>query len=264
MALTIVYRNVFHDILPIDHKILEGLRQDAVNLTGYSYRGGEWLPSTISLVEKNRKGLPAGRKLQVMDVGPGRGEHLGEFSKHANVQVYTFGPHNPNTGHPRIIHLPHWMEETVIPDAMDIIQSRWGAIHHSANRAVALENALNSLRPGGQLVLHHHELSGLPAELEHYSRRHPRGLEEEMRQCMRQYRESTPRLIKRMREHDAFYAAYHALQELQLQGFEVPTDEQIARAHAHGGDFVIRRGKQKADLTRHYDNKAVNKIRVYI
>lgn len=266
MRIKLERRDIFHDCLPVDHQRLDYLRKSAAQLTGYAETRGEWLPSTEALLDNRLGELKGRRLLHVMDLGPGHGFHLGQIGKGSKIRIYAFGPHKPAQAPANVIHIPHYLEETVLPEALDIIQSRWGAIHHSANKAVALENALNSLRPGGHLVLHHQELSGLPVELEHNRKGYKAELETDLRQCIQQYRKAHWTHVKEMEDHDAFYLAYHVLQEIRRQGFQVPTDDQLARAIAHGGDIVIRRGKAKADLKAFYEypNYKFNPVPIYL
>jgi len=266
MAIPIVHRDVFHDVLPVDHKRLDYLRGNASNLTGYAETHGQWLQSTKALVAEKHGERKGNRVLHVMDLGPGHGNHFADLQRFRGVKLYAFGPHKPSKAPKGVVHLPHFIEETVMPDSFDVIQSRHGAVQHSANRAIALENALNSLKAGGHLVMHADELSDLPFELRYHQKGSKYKLENELKDCLAAYRKVGWTQVKTMEDNDSFYLAYGVLQELRRQGFRVPTDEQIALAHAHGGDVIIQRQKANADLSAFYahGNTRFNPIPIYL
>ncbi|MDP2718138.1 MAG: hypothetical protein Q8P02_05315 [Candidatus Micrarchaeota archaeon] len=264
MPVRIVHRKEFADLLPVDAHLLSSMRNDARNFFGYVETQGAWLPTTLDLIRQRIK-QPGRGLIRVMDLGPGNGAHFADAPKSPRLRHYAFGPNKPSQAPDFVTHLPHWIEETVMPDSADLMQSRWGAVHHAANRSIALENALNSLRTGGQLVLHSRELSDLPYELRDYAKNRKSELRDDLLSCIARYRSASASDAQRMEDNDGFYLSHRVLTELGRQGFNVPSDAEFADAYAHGRDLIIRKNRSRADLKAFYAslNRSFVKIPVY-
>lgn len=168
----LVKRPAFSQLLfdnPKTRKYLHDLQEIGVSGRYGSFSGyvvNEAKEHLLNLIKK-------GGEIYFLDAGAGTGSGLVEVEKLSpNVRAYGLALNAPKNG--LVIPADRWIqdhfEKTVfkLPGSSEgpfhIIQSNLG-IHHAANKAIALENMLNSLRVGGKLFDSHgfpHRYFSLP------------------------------------------------------------------------------------------------------
>ncbi len=141
--------------------------------SGYTTLRGRLLPETKREIEDrlSRRGY-----LQVLDLGSGHGGAIVEAEEiQPKVQAYGLSLKPPayawmtfiapgKERHIRERTIVGTFEHTVIPNFFDVIQSTLG-LTHALNLAAALENACNSLKPGGVFIAKRWEIDAVPQEV---------------------------------------------------------------------------------------------------
>lgn len=282
-----VHRPVFHLVSEEYRPLLERLHKRALE-EDYTYNTGTVPLRTVKRVEERHDQLSPRQSMRFLELGPGWGKGLSLLEKFKQLEIHTLSPTDP-------VHAPGstrkhtgWAEETIFPGAMDLIHSRNGAIMHSANSVISLENALRSLRQGGSLILHPTELrlslkdkslEGKIREIDEERIRNtgktkppedPMSLFEEVKATLHRwlakFREN-PGNRKHLESQNGFFAGYGLLQTLKRQGFYVPTDEEFINAaidrqfeNTDRNLLVITRAKRHARLQPYYANPHLNQI----
>lgn len=138
----------------------------------YTYTRGVLLPEVKRQLEKLVKN---GEIIHVLDAGAGMGHALKDAeSLDPLVRAHGLALNSPRKG--LGIHPENWtrghFETTLFPSRFHIIQCRYG-MQHAVNYSVALENLLNSLRPGGMLFVHdgHFARNAIIGHLPEYEKR---------------------------------------------------------------------------------------------
>lgn len=263
-------RKVFHDLEPTLRKQLSERTRLAANLqyrgqTGevkkYGFMTGRLLPATWAHIQSRLADLPDGRVLRVADFGPGKGKDLADLGKYPNVRIYTVGPNIPEHAPAGTHSITRRLEETIVPDLLDVAQSRLGGIRSSYNRAIALENALNSLSRKGTLVFHNRELSGT-----HWDKPKTRYASENdhfkhLVTTLLRYRKAPAAERRQMSHEQPIIAIFEIFEALKKQGFHVPNNLQLAYTYSRKpgtkeehGQFVVVRGTRQADLSAFYEH----------
>ncbi|MFA6330346.1 MAG: methyltransferase domain-containing protein [Candidatus Micrarchaeia archaeon] len=133
---------------------------EAMNYKNYGNSNGALVPSACLELERRAKGQET---VHFLDLGPGHGDGLKVAEGVGrNVFAHGLGLNYPSDDSyvPRGRWIRRHFESTVIRKKgkkegfFDVIQSRFG-LQHATNKAVALENVLNSLKVGG-VFFHHH------------------------------------------------------------------------------------------------------------
>jgi len=143
---------------------------EAINYENYGNTRGALVPSVYAELESRAKGQ---EEVHFLDAGPGHGEGL-RIAEEAgkNVFAHALGLNYPSADShvPRGGWIRRHFESTIIRKKgkkegfFDVIQSRYG-LQHATNKAVALENILNSLKVGGVFYQYHPNRNFIAKEL---------------------------------------------------------------------------------------------------
>jgi len=218
--------------------------RDAANLTHWGYVLSGEFPKGIKRELQRRARLQG--QVKFLDAGAGLGQALAAAETASkNVQAYGLSPSTPKkiasvtkklfgnahfTLNPALANkcIVGHFEVTRVPDTFDVIQS-FNALQYAHNKALALENLLNSLKRGGVLIA---SSTDIRAPL---------------------LSTSDPQAEKFARLSDE--VTEQLLGTLRAQGFRIS----VATWHYYGDKVLrIRRGTKQANLSEFYEHRLLN------
>ncbi|MBI5226697.1 class I SAM-dependent methyltransferase [Candidatus Micrarchaeota archaeon] len=249
MAIEIVRRKIFEN-LPTDLARNFARHMKTQDFDEYWHIHGLLEPDTLHHIE-TRISDPK-KPCMFLDLGAGFGNGVLHASKMDNVSSWGLSLHPPE--HEELNK--HWIrghiEEIVIPDTFDVIQSRYG-LHHAVN-IVGLENTLNSLKENGVLNIEFREVAG-------------DGTPDALKLYLDDYTTATKERKKELEETVPALAIRRVFKTLRRQGFTVPSMNRtrkitdiFERVPLFPNEVPIIRGKQRADLREYYEMNGLNRI----
>lgn len=243
-------------------RILRG-RKNIEGSESYEYTEGhllEWSSGKIrSNLAKNAK-----KKVRFLDWGAGEGKAIHQATSINPDRVEAFGLSliRPKTASDsqieRRIRVGEF-ESTVFPSFFDVIQMRFSQCYAN-NHVISLENALNSLRIRGELILPTDNLS-------HHGGRYKPPTENMLE--LHKESDENGRGVLEMAHPEL--ALHDFIGEMKRQGFEISHLSEVDFGEAKHASkprlvfpaIVIKRlTRKKADFRRFYDHPILNRIQV--
>lgn len=247
--------------LPVSEKLELERRISEAKSSEWGYSEGhllEWVEKRIAM----RLEAEPSSKVRVLDWGAGEGKAV-EKAGGLDPRVESWGLtlRKPKGKKPLLAGrlVLGQFETRVFPGYFDLIQMRFSQ-QHANNHALALENALNSLRPGGEIIV--------PADHLYALRKPYRQPEPQTSYFYREATEDNRRLIEKIHPE---VVLFELLEETQRQGFRVEHHPSVDFGPLPGtflerrplDAVVIRRVTEKtANLRRFYGHPTMNRFPV--